>query len=228
MIFDFRAFPSWEMQKVGDCRAFQFVQSFEIEPEAGWMWLPDNSDKGRRCPPKITVLNLKNGNEILRQYSFPSSVASKSSFLNDIALDISDPTNKFAFISDSNLGRIIIYSFALNKSWKAEHGAMKADRNANFFHFLVPPRGASRIIDDNNVNGIAVTSAASGSKKLFFSPLTSFNFFEIPTEILENPDLITKANLDQYITTHSGGTIIIMFVLFKKKKDFSGKGKKPR
>ena len=33
-------YPNWEMQKLGDCKAFQFVQSMEIDPK-GRMWVLD-------------------------------------------------------------------------------------------------------------------------------------------------------------------------------------------
>ena len=54
-------------------------------------------------------------------------VSRTRSFLNDITLDTSDPQDKFAFISDSNAGAIVVYSLRLNRSWNAEHLAMKAN-----------------------------------------------------------------------------------------------------
>ena len=36
-----RPFPSWEMQKLGDCRALQLVQSMEIDINTGYMWIVD-------------------------------------------------------------------------------------------------------------------------------------------------------------------------------------------
>ena len=36
-----RPFPDWDMQKLGDCRALQRVQSMEIDPQTGYMWIVD-------------------------------------------------------------------------------------------------------------------------------------------------------------------------------------------
>jgi len=59
-LFSHSPFPSWEMQQIGKCSAFQFVQSMEIDPN-GWMWMPDNGYVGNTrsplCPPKIIVFD---------------------------------------------------------------------------------------------------------------------------------------------------------------------------
>ena len=34
-----RPYPSWEMQTVGNCSALQRVQSMEIDPQTGYMWI---------------------------------------------------------------------------------------------------------------------------------------------------------------------------------------------
>ena len=39
-----RPFPSWEMQKLGDCRALQLVQSMEIDINTGYMWIVDTGE----------------------------------------------------------------------------------------------------------------------------------------------------------------------------------------
>ena len=64
-------FPSWEMQTLGDCRALQFVQSFEIDPQ-GRMWVIDNgrveirTNKSRSlCPPRLIIFDLENNGMLL-------------------------------------------------------------------------------------------------------------------------------------------------------------------
>ena len=96
------------------------------------MWLADNGRQFRtsersKCRPKLVIIDIETKN-VLHVHEFPDNVVSKTnSFLNDIVLDISDPNDKFVYISDSNEGVIIVYSHKLNKSWKAEHSSMKAD-----------------------------------------------------------------------------------------------------
>ena len=46
------------------------------------------------------------------------------SFLNDIVID---PDDKFAFISDSDAGKIVVYSLKDDSSWNIEHSSMKAN-----------------------------------------------------------------------------------------------------
>ncbi|XP_040565358.1 dopaminechrome tautomerase [Lepeophtheirus salmonis] len=179
-------FPNWEMQKIGNCRSFQYVQSFEIEPSSGLMWMPDSGLEGINCPSKITILDGRSG-QIVHQYLFPRDVAKAgSNFLNDIAIDVSNSNNKFAFISDSKEGKIIVYSLLKNKSWAIEHQSMKVDLRASTFDFLVPFRNRQRIIKDSNINGIAISPARTGSKMLYYRPLVSYDLFSMPTDLLKD------------------------------------------
>ena len=84
------------------------------------------SSRSRACPAKLVLLDV--GSErVARVHAFPESVVPRAaSFLNDITLDTRDPDDKFAFISDSDRGVIVVYSAKLDKSWTAEHRAMKA------------------------------------------------------------------------------------------------------
>lgn len=59
-------FPNWQMQELGNCTAFQFVQSMEVDTE-GRIWILDTGrtnilDGGgaapSRCPPKLVIIDL--------------------------------------------------------------------------------------------------------------------------------------------------------------------------
>ena len=63
MYSTYRAFPSWEMNKLGDCAALQFVQGFEVDPTvgAGVLWLADigrEIGKASRCGPKLVLIDI--------------------------------------------------------------------------------------------------------------------------------------------------------------------------
>ena len=96
------------MQKLGDCSAFQFVQSMEIEDD-GVMWLPDNGRELRsrsrsKCPAKLVVMDVMTGH-VERVHQFPVSVVPREgSFLNDVTLNVANDGDKFAYISDSDRG----------------------------------------------------------------------------------------------------------------------------
>ena len=173
-------YPSWEMQKIGDCEAFQFVQSMEVEG-AGLMWLPDNGRqfrvRGSPCSPKLVIMDLNTGT-VVHSYNFPANIVPRSgSFLNDIALNVANPDDKFAYITDSDLGRLVVYSLKQDKSWLVQHSSMRADLAGATFSFINPP--ARLRIADNNINGIAVSPAITGSKYIYYSPLTSLKMFRL-------------------------------------------------
>ena len=138
-----RAFPSWELQRLGDCTSFQYVQSMEVERD-GVLWLPDNGRQQRardtaRCPAKLVLLDLKT-ETILHSYNFPESVVPRAgSFLNDIALNVAEETDKFAYISDSERGSLVVFSLSQDRAWRVSHSAMRAQVSGATFSFLNPP-----------------------------------------------------------------------------------------
>lgn len=193
------AFPDWEMQKIGDCNAFQFVQSMEVESD-GLMWLPDNGRqfrvRGSVCTPKLVIMNLKTG-KLLHRYNFPENIVPRSgSFLNDIALNVANPNDKFAYITDSDRGRLIVYSLKTDKSWLVQHSSMRADLAGATFSFLNPP--ARLRIADNNINGIAVSPAITGSKYIFYSPLTSLKMFRMDAAAA-NSENVAISNVGDFV-----------------------------
>eukprot|EP00092_Neocalanus_flemingeri_P022065 GFUD01023932.1.p1 GENE.GFUD01023932.1~~GFUD01023932.1.p1 ORF type:complete len:403 (+),score=95.27 GFUD01023932.1:96-1304(+) len=186
-------YPSWEMQKIGDCDAFQFVQSMEVESD-GLMWLPDNGRqfrvRGSTCSPKLVIMDLKTG-KVVHRYNFPENIVPRSgSFLNDIALNVANPDDKFAYITDSDLGRLVVYSLKKDQSWLVQHSSMRADLAGATFSFLNPP--ARLRIADNNINGIAVSPAITGSKYVYYSPLTSLKMFRMDTAAVNSENVATS------------------------------------
>ena len=75
----YRPYPSWEMQTVGKCSAFQFIQSMEIDPE-GRMWMADNgyvgNTKNPLCPPKLYVVDLKTNRivKVIQEFLYRSYI----------------------------------------------------------------------------------------------------------------------------------------------------------
>jgi len=194
-----KPFPSWEVQKLGDCSAIQFVQSMQVEEEEEVVWLPDNgrefrSRRRKTCSPKLLLLSLKT-NTILHQHEFPSNIVPRSgSFLNDIAINIADKDGqgKFAYISDSDRGVLVVFSLAQDRSWTVEHSSMRADLRGASFSFINPP--ARLRISDNHINGLALSPPLQGSKHLYYSPLTGLKLWKVDTQGLngEGQQLVVK------------------------------------
>ncbi|XP_033215092.1 protein yellow-like [Belonocnema kinseyi] len=183
-----RPFPNWEMQEIGDCGAFQFVQSMEIDP-LGRMWVLDTGrvhtmtlNPEANCPPRLVILDLENDGAVLRSIVFPPEVASRETvFLNDIVLDHED--GGYAYITDTSEQDpgIIVYSLRNNTSWKVRHQSMRAQEEAT--HFMVGKIHVNRPI---HVDGIALSPASVRERIVYYTPLSSFYLYAIPAAVLRN------------------------------------------
>lgn len=159
-------FPNWEMQKLDDCSAFQYVQSMEIDL-SGRMWVLENgrtefmtNNQRTKCPARLVVLDLENNNEILMDYEFPSDVVHGDSvFINDIVLDHED--GGYAYITDTDVKfpGIIVFSLAERTSWKVTHESMRSEEKAS--SFVV--NGTSFSIQ-GATDGIALSPASTEGK----------------------------------------------------------------
>lgn len=181
------AFPNWEMQKVGDCSAFQLVQSMEIDP-VGRMWVLDSGkmsplsvETKSNCPPRLVILDLENNGQVLRVYEFPTHVARHgTAYLNDIVLDHEDGGMAYITDSDREDPGIIVYSLRNNTSWKVRHDSMKAKPEAVRFMISKTPINMPIAVD-----GIALSPASDADRQVYYSPLSSFHLYSIPTSVLK-------------------------------------------
>lgn len=191
------AFPNWDMQEVGDCNAFQLVQSMEIDPK-GRMWVIDSGKMSplsvevkTTCPPRLVILDLENNGEILRTYEFPPQVARHgTAHLNDIVLDHEDGGMAYITDSDREDPGIIVYSLSNNTSWKVRHDSMKAKPEA--VRFMVSKNLINMPI---SVDGIALSPASVEDRQVYYSPLSSFHLYSIPTSVLKS----NLSNVDEYV-----------------------------
>ena len=195
------AWPSFAMNTVDDCSAFQYVQSMEIDSE-GRMWIIDvgsvdifeSGGAGRRnvCPPKLVIIDI-DSKEILHKHIFSPDVASWTfNFLNDIVLDQKEG---FAYISDTlgynNTGGIITYNYNTDTSRRLTDNSTQiqwSDRG-NIFHI----NGRSY-----NMMSPSDTIALDGDgKTLFYGALSGFDMYEIPTSVLRSFNLT-----DEEVASH--------------------------
>ncbi|XP_012152591.1 dopaminechrome tautomerase [Megachile rotundata] len=191
------AFPNWEMQKIDDCSALQFVQSMEIDP-LGRMWVPDSGkmsplsiETKTTCPPKLVILNLEKNGEVLRTYEFPPHVARHgTAHLNDIVLDHEDGGMAYITDSDREDPGIIVYSLRNNTSWKVRHDSMKAKPEAVSFMISKTPINTPIAVD-----GIALSPASVSERQVYYSPLSSFHLYSIPTSVLKT----NMTNVDEHV-----------------------------
>ncbi|OWF45421.1 protein yellow-like [Mizuhopecten yessoensis] len=182
-------FPSWEMQKIGDCRALQFVQSMEIDPNTGWMWIidtgrinffaADGTATHNLCPAKIVIYDINKMEEVTR-HEFPNHVADrKVTFLNDIVVMYRGSRPRYAFISDALAFRMVVYDRFRNRSHSFSHPSMLPE----------PGNGNITILGETlpvsaGINGIALSS---DMKFIYFGPVSGYSVYQVPSRVARNP-----------------------------------------
>ncbi|XP_033762519.1 major royal jelly protein 1-like [Pecten maximus] len=183
-------FPSWEVQKIGDCRALQYVQSMEIDPNTGWMWIidtgrinffaADGTPTQNLCPAKIIVYDIKNSVELTR-YEFPNEVAEReTTFLNDIVIQYVNDESRYAYISDALAFRMVVYDRVLNTSHYFSHPASMEPE---------PGNGNITILGETlpvsaGINGMALSW---DMKYVYYGPVSGYSLYRVPTSVASQP-----------------------------------------
>ncbi|XP_031777739.1 protein yellow [Nasonia vitripennis] len=195
-------YPNWDMQKLDNCSAFQYVQSMEVDP-LGRMWVLENGrtefntkQPRTNCPTRLVILDLKNGGKVLLDYPFPRDVVHiESVFANDIVVDHEDGGWAYITDTDSDFPGIIVFSLKDKTSWKVIHQSMKAKKEAS--KFVVN----GTIFETNGpIDGIALSPVSDrGDRMLFYTPLASYEIFALPVHVIRDRQLSTTANIDQYV-----------------------------
>jgi len=126
-------YPNWQMQTLGNCDAFQYVQSMEIDP-FNRLWVLDtgvHSTAGLTdCPAKLVLIDLAT-NQTVTSYTFPPQVVAKEHFLNDIAVSCSSGSDDcWAYITDALQAKIIVFHLRNKQSWAVRHSSMKVDNSS--------------------------------------------------------------------------------------------------
>lgn len=197
-------FPSWEMNQMGNCSAFQFVQGIAIDAD-GILWVVDSGKpetlaserKGYTCPPKLVLLDLKRQGKSILTYEFPNDVAAHgSNYLNKIVVD--DALGGYAYITDNSGADpgIVVYSRRLNRSWKVrESNSMRAALNAVSFSV-----NGSNLNFSIHIDGIALGPYYAVAKdepqlerNVYYSPLSSYHLYSLPASLLRNPEFSLHA-----------------------------------
>lgn len=195
-------FPSWEANTIGDCKSFQSVQSIEIDTN-GTMWIIDNgrtstinpiNSTAQTCPPTLTLIDLNNTKNSIVRYTFPESVASNKSYLNDLVIDDTDAG--YAYITDNSGSDpgIIVFNRKDSRSWKIREGnSMRASQNAKTFTLNGTTMGLYI-----NVDGIAMGPRYQRpeglvDRNVYFCPLASYKLYSMAASFMRNESMATLA-----------------------------------
>ena len=124
------------------------------------------------------------GAKIVRTFVFSDPVISLDSYLVDIVLDT--PNGEYAYISDASESDpgIIVYNWKENRAWKVrDNRSMRADPGIRTLTI-----NGMYVTINRNIAGIALSpiSLREEQRRLFYSPLSSYSLFSIPTSILKD------------------------------------------
>ncbi|KAL4222362.1 hypothetical protein ACF0H5_018401 [Mactra antiquata] len=186
-----RPFPSWEMQELGNCEAIQRVQSMEIDPQTGYMWIVDTGyipnmkdvevQPVDSCPAKMIIYDIDNNVEV-RRYIFPKSTVGYGLFyLNDIVLSYSEGKARYAFISETLGYKLVVYDYKKNTSYYYAHANMVADEK--YENITINNLTLTGII--TGINGIAISP---DFKYLYYSSVAGTGLHQIETAVLTSAE----------------------------------------
>ncbi|XP_060581097.1 protein yellow-like [Ruditapes philippinarum] len=182
-----RPFPNWDMQELGNCAALQRVQSMEIDPNTGYMWIVDTGyiakmqDVGVQpvdsCPAKIIIFDL-NKHEEVHRYIFPRLTVGYGLFyLNDIVLGYSENVARYAFMSDTLDYKLVVYDYKEDISYAYSHSNMRADEK--YINITISNMTLTGII--TGINGIAMSP---DFKYVYYSSVAGVGLHQIETSVL--------------------------------------------
>lgn len=187
----------WDLTPKTSANHFVCVQSVVVDGEDA-LWVVDAAAPMLMSiipnGPKLVRIDLKT-NQVTRVIALDPSVAKTNTYLNDVRFD---DQRKFAYITDSGLGGIIV----VNLSTGSAHRALDNDPS------VLPDQGVKIVIDGKPVlgptgqtpsfhsDGIALS--ANGDY-LYYQPIASNTLFRVKTDALRNAG--AKPAVERYATT---------------------------
>ncbi|XP_064617622.1 protein yellow-like [Liolophura sinensis] len=188
-----KPFPSWEMQNLNNCAAFQYVMSMEVDPKTGLMYMVDTGRINTFAPPGTETLNLcphqifiydLERDCFVQNHTFPESVArATSTFLNDVVID----DQGYVFVSDAGgNGGLVVYDSRRDRSHRHEHPSMDVDTDPAARTFPTNTGYSNETyFFDVPMDGIAMSSDYNF---LYYCVLTGFDLFQLPTSLARDPN----------------------------------------
>jgi hypothetical protein len=185
------AYPSWEMNRIGDPDALQSVLGWEID-ESNRAWFLDQGHiEGAPCvdgAQKIVCWDMTS-NSLVHSIKVPHEIASyTASFLNDLVVD---NANGFAYIADSGIfsdpleGGLIVANIKTKELRRILHQHHSTQDLAGYWFEIAGKRVWSDRPNRTGADGIALSA---DRKTLYWCPLTARNLYSIDTALLQDFD----------------------------------------
>jgi sugar lactone lactonase YvrE len=176
----------WNSFKKGEDGKNKFVcVQAVVADDKNYLWVVDPAGIGLsevyQQSNKVIKINLKT-NKVERIFRFPSSVAGKQSYINDIRVD---NENGFAYMTSSSNGGIVVLNIksGASKFVLNGHPSTLSDQS---YHFSIKGNTLTKGDGSNakiNSDGIALSP---DKNYLYYKPLTDNKLYRIPTAILRD------------------------------------------
>lgn len=183
------AYPSWEMNKIGDPNALQSVLGWEIDENNRAWFLDQGHIAGAPCidgAQKILCWDITS-NELVESIKITDEVASyKASFLNDLMVD---NKNGFIYIADSGIfsdpleGGLIVYNMRTKELRRVLHQHYSTQDVPGYWFEIAGKKAWRDKPMRTGADGIAL---AADRKTLYWCPLTGRNLYCIATSLLQD------------------------------------------
>lgn len=190
------AYPSWEMNRIGDPTALQSVLGWEID-ELNRAWFLDQGHiEGKPCiegAQKIVCWDLTR-NELVESIPVPNEIADfTASFLNDLMID---NANGFVYIADSGIftdplqGGLIVYNMRTKELRRVLHQHVSTQDVPGYWFKIAEKSVWKDRPMRTGADGIALSA---DRKTLYWCPLTGRNLYAIDTAFLRDFSISQEA-----------------------------------
>jgi sugar lactone lactonase YvrE len=179
---------------------FISVQSV-VADDQNRLWVLDTAAPGFSPPTpggaKLVAVDLKT-NKIVKTIVFPTDVALKSTYLNDVRFDFRIGEAGVAYVTDSSQtgpSAIIVVDLAMGTAIRRLSGDPSTSPDRGFVG-VVEGRSFGVKSADGAFHPVAMGADGIGlspdGKTLYYSPLSSRHLYSIPTELLREPGVAEK------------------------------------
>jgi sugar lactone lactonase YvrE len=183
------AYPSWDMNKIGDPNALQSVLGWDIDENNRAWFLDQGHIEGVPCvdgAQKIVCWDMTN-NELVESIPVPHDIASyTASFLNDLVID---NENGFVYIADSGIfsdpleGGLVVCNTKTRELRRVLHQHESTQDVPGFWFEIAGKKVWRNEPMRTGADGIALSA---DRKTLYWCPLAGRNLYSIDTALLQD------------------------------------------
>ncbi len=184
-----QAYPSWEMNEIGNPAALQSVLGWDIDENNIAWFLDQGHIEGQPIvdgAQKLVAWDVTK-NTLVGSYKMPDEIASyKASFLNDLMID---NLNGFIYIADSGIftdpleGGIIVFNMKTQEFRRVLHQHVSVQDVPGYWFEIAGKKIWPDTPMRTGADGIALSA---DRKTLYWCPLTARNLYGIDTSYLQD------------------------------------------